>query len=84
MGVGSVDLGGFRPAPLSVMFVVRGRRLSGPAFLAMMMLGAMRHARHHELGVILLAHAGQLLEEGDGRPQLRRRRDRSRPACRSS
>src|SRR5262249_51606315 len=54
----------------SMMLVVVGRRLLGPAFLAAVVRRAMRHARHHEPGVVLLAHTRQLLDKRDGRPQL--------------
>src|SRR5215831_8549302 len=43
-----------------------------PSFSAdkLVMHGAMRHARHDKPGVVLLAHARQLLEKADGCPQF--------------
>src|SRR5215469_12213845 len=43
-----------------------------PSFSAdkLVMHAAMRHARHNQTGILLLAHARQLLEKGDRCPQL--------------
>src|SRR5215469_891553 len=43
-----------------------------PSFSAdkLVMHAAMRHARHHQVGILLFAHARQLLEKADSRPQL--------------
>ena len=53
---------------LSVMMVV-GVCSFGLILLAMVM-AATRHARHHELGVVLLAHPGRLVHKRDGGPEL--------------
>jgi hypothetical protein len=47
------------PPSVSVMLVAVGRCQPGPAFLVagVIMLGAMRHIRHHEPRIVLLAHA---------------------------
>src|SRR6516162_8931171 len=43
-----------------------------PSFSAdkLVMHPAMRHARHHQAGILPLAHARQLFDKGDRRPQL--------------
>src|SRR6516164_3519587 len=37
---------------------------------AVMVVVAMRHARHHELGIVLVTHVRQLFEKRDSCPQL--------------
>src|SRR3954468_8829478 len=48
--------------------VLMGRRFGFTA--AMVVLSALGNARHDQLAVIVLAHAGKFLEKGDGAPKL--------------
>jgi hypothetical protein len=53
------------------MPVAVGRRFLGVAVItADVVVATVRNGCHSELGVVLLAHAGQLLQESYRRPQL--------------